>query len=117
MFLFRSSTTRHQFRGDAQSRPGPQRTSIARTTCRSCSRIGCWADDETLSKVQALRLTTPLADRLEEAAGLGYEFIGAIEDREYYVIMGITLFIGIVIIVMNLLADLVYALLDPRIRY
>ncbi|NGM69757.1 ABC transporter permease [Natronolimnobius sp. AArcel1] len=49
--------------------------------------------------------------------GLGYEFIGAIEDREYYVIMGITLFIGIVIIVMNLLADLVYALLDPRIRY
>ncbi|OIB56617.1 hypothetical protein [Natrialba sp. SSL1] len=64
------STTRGD-PGDAQSRPGPQRTSIARTTCRSCSRIGCWADDDTLSKVQALRLTTPLANRLEEA---GLEF-------------------------------------------
>ncbi|WP_049896815.1 hypothetical protein [Natrialba chahannaoensis] len=49
------------------TRPGQQRTSIARTTCRSCARVGCWADDETLSKVQALRLTTPLANRLEEA--------------------------------------------------
>ncbi|OVE83208.1 hypothetical protein [Natronolimnobius baerhuensis] len=66
-----SGSTRRGDAGDAQSRPGQQRTSIARTTCRSCSRIGCWADDETLSKVQALRLTTPLADRLEEA---GLEF-------------------------------------------
>ncbi|ADD05232.1 uncharacterized protein Nmag_1656 [Natrialba magadii ATCC 43099] len=49
------------------TRPGQQRTSIARTTCRSCARVGCWADDETLSKVQALRLTAPLANRLEEA--------------------------------------------------
>lgn len=53
--------------GETMTRPGQQRTSITRTTCASCSRIGCWADDETLSKVQALRLTTPLIRRLEEA--------------------------------------------------
>ena len=49
--------------------------------------------------------------------GLGFELIQAINDREVYMIMGITLFIGIVIIFMNLVADLVYAMLDPRIRY
>ncbi|MXV62059.1 hypothetical protein GS429_08295 [Natronorubrum sp. JWXQ-INN-674] len=53
--------------GDGTPRPSQQRTSIARTTCRSCARVGCWADDDTLSKIQAVRLTTPLAQRLEEA--------------------------------------------------
>lgn len=53
--------------GDATTRPGQERTSIARTTCRSCARVGCWADDDTLSKIQAVRLTTPLAARLREA--------------------------------------------------
>ncbi|PGF16170.1 hypothetical protein CP556_08625 [Natrinema sp. CBA1119] len=41
------------------------------TTCRTCARVGCWADDDTLSKVQALRLIGPLAHRLREQ---GLEF-------------------------------------------
>ncbi|KDE56836.1 hypothetical protein EL22_19525 [Halostagnicola sp. A56] len=41
------------------------------TTCRTCARIGCWADDDTLSKIQALRLIGPLAHRLREQ---GLEF-------------------------------------------
>lgn len=52
-----------------------------------------------------------------EWPGLGLELIGAIHAREYYIIMAITLFIGVVIVFMNFIADLVYALLDPRIRY
>ena len=57
--------------GRGTTRPGQQRSAIPRTTCRTCARIGCWADDDTLSKTQAVRLTTPLARRLEEA---GLEF-------------------------------------------
>lgn len=57
--------------GEGTIRPGQQRTSIARTTCRSCARVGCWAEDDTLSKIQAVRLTTPLAERLED---VGVEF-------------------------------------------
>jgi peptide/nickel transport system permease protein len=49
--------------------------------------------------------------------GLGREFISAITSREINLILAITLFTGIVIVVMNLLADIVYAALDPRIRY
>jgi len=49
--------------------------------------------------------------------GLGLEFYDAILLREINVIMGITLFLSAVIILMNLLADIAYAFLDPRIRY
>ena len=57
--------------GDSRTRPGQQRAQLARTTCRTCARVGCWADDDTLSKVQAVRLVTPLAERLRER---GLEF-------------------------------------------
>lgn len=49
--------------------------------------------------------------------GLGREFINAIQGREINLIMGITLFTGVFIIVANLVADILYAVLDPRIRY
>ena len=49
--------------------------------------------------------------------GLGREFINAINGREYDLIMAITLFTGVFIILANLLADILYAVLDPRIRY
>lgn len=49
--------------------------------------------------------------------GLGREFIDAINGREFNLIMGITLFTGVFIILANLVADILYAVLDPRIRY
>ena len=49
--------------------------------------------------------------------GLGREFIFAINRREINLIMAITLFTGLVIILANLVADILYAVLDPRIRY
>ncbi|WP_049922956.1 ABC transporter permease [Halopiger djelfimassiliensis] len=48
--------------------------------------------------------------------GLGEAFINAITGREINLIMAITLFTGVAIILANLLADVAYALLDPRIR-
>lgn len=48
--------------------------------------------------------------------GIGREFTSAIMNHDYTVVMGITIFIGAVIIVCNLAADLVCASLDPRVR-
>ena len=48
--------------------------------------------------------------------GLGALFIDAILQREINLIMAITLFTGVAIVIANLLADIVYAFLDPRIR-
>ena len=49
--------------------------------------------------------------------GMGRFLIDAITWRDYPVIQGINLFLATGVIVLNLLIDLLYALLDPRIRY
>ena len=48
--------------------------------------------------------------------GLGLLLVESITGRDYPMIQGIVLFAGLVYIVMNLLVDLSYRLLDPRIR-
>lgn len=48
--------------------------------------------------------------------GLGREFTNAIMNHDYTVVMGITIFMGAVIIICNLLADVICAIVDPRIR-
>lgn len=47
--------------------------------------------------------------------GLGNFFVSSITDRDYTVIMGVTLFYSVLLIGFNVLVDLAYALLDPRI--
>jgi peptide/nickel transport system permease protein len=49
--------------------------------------------------------------------GMGQFLVDAIVQRDYPVIQGINLVIVSVIVVTNLAVDLVYAVLDPRIRY
>lgn len=49
--------------------------------------------------------------------GLGSWIFNAITQRDYPVIQGGILFVAAVFIVLNLLVDLSYALIDPRIRY
>ena len=49
--------------------------------------------------------------------GMGQFLVEAIVQRDYPVIQGINLLIVLIIVATNLLVDLTYALLDPRIRY
>jgi len=49
--------------------------------------------------------------------GMGQFLVDAIVQRDYPVIQGINLVIVTIIVLMNLTVDLVYAVLDPRIRY
>jgi oligopeptide transport system permease protein len=49
--------------------------------------------------------------------GIGRESIGAVLRRDYGVIMGTTLFFALVVATSNLVIDLLYAVVDPRIRY
>jgi len=49
--------------------------------------------------------------------GMGALTVSAIYGRDYPVIMGVVLVIGIVVISTNLLVDLLYAIVDPRIDY
>jgi oligopeptide transport system permease protein len=49
--------------------------------------------------------------------GLGRYFVQGALNRDYTLVMGVVVFYGVLIIVFNFIVDIVYALLDPKIRY
>ena len=49
--------------------------------------------------------------------GIGSLMVTAINNRDYPVIMGVTVLISVVVLIANLVLDLIYAKLDPRISY
>jgi len=49
--------------------------------------------------------------------GIGRYFVQGSLNRDYTMVMGVTVFYGALIILCNLLTDLLYGLLDPKIRY
>ncbi|MDF1523263.1 MAG: ABC transporter permease, partial [Trueperaceae bacterium] len=50
-------------------------------------------------------------------AGIGRLAIEAANGRDYPVILGVTLLAGTIVVVVNLIVDLLYAVIDPRIRH
>ncbi|MEN7344151.1 MAG: ABC transporter permease subunit [Pseudomonadota bacterium] len=49
--------------------------------------------------------------------GLGRHFIQGALNRDYTLVMGLVIFYSTILILLNLLVDLLYAVLDPRVRY
>lgn len=48
--------------------------------------------------------------------GLGMHFVTSITNRDYTVIMGVTVFFGAIFLLCVLIVDLLYGLIDPRIK-
>lgn len=48
--------------------------------------------------------------------GIGVVIVDALEKYDFPVIMGTVLFISVILVVINLVTDILYALLDPRVR-
>lgn len=49
--------------------------------------------------------------------GIGSHFVSSINDRDYTMIMATTIFLASLMVVANLICDLLYKLVDPRIKY
>ena len=49
--------------------------------------------------------------------GIGYYFIQSLQNSDYYAVMAYLVVTSVIIILFNLIADVVYGYLDPRIRY
>ncbi len=60
---------------------------------------------------------TFIVEQLFSVPGMGRLFVNSITRRDYGVIMGATLFYTFVVAVANLAVDVLYAAIDPRIRY
>ncbi|MCD8347934.1 MAG: ABC transporter permease [Lachnospiraceae bacterium] len=48
--------------------------------------------------------------------GIGREFVNSVSNRDYTVIMGLTVFLGIILVLCNLVSDIICAIVDPRIK-
>jgi len=56
-------------------------------------------------------------ERIFSIPGLGSYFVQGALNRDYTLVLGIVVFYGVLIIVLNFLVDLIYAWLNPRVRY
>ena len=56
-----------------------------------------------------------VVEQIFTIGGLGAEFVQSITNRDYPMIMGVTIFLAVFMVTMNLLTDIVYKLIDPRI--
>jgi oligopeptide transport system permease protein len=58
-----------------------------------------------------------IIEYLFDIPGIGRYFVTSISARDYGMIMGTTLFYTTVVVLANLIVDILYAVVDPRIRY
>ena len=68
-------------------------------------------------QVAALMGGTVIVEQIFALPGLGQFFFQTLLSRDFIVVQSLTLYIGAVVVLMNLLVDICYAWLDPRIRY
>jgi oligopeptide transport system permease protein len=58
-----------------------------------------------------------VVEKIFSVPGIGRYFVEAALNRDYTVVMGVTLLYGFLIILCNLFSDIVYGVLDPKVRY
>ena len=55
-------------------------------------------------------------EKMFSIPGLGKYFVDSINDRDYTMVLGVTVFYAIFLIIMMILVDIVYVLVDPKIK-
>ncbi len=59
---------------------------------------------------------TFVVENIFNLPGVGFAAVQSIESRDYPVVQGATIVVAVIVVLMNLLADILYRLLDPRIQ-
>ena len=57
-----------------------------------------------------------VVEKIFAVNGIGRAFVGSITDRDYPLIMGTTIVLASLIVIMNLVSDILYKVVDPRIN-
>jgi peptide/nickel transport system permease protein len=60
---------------------------------------------------------TVVVETVFSIRGIGRILVGAIFDRDYPIVQGVILLIAVIFVLANLIVDIVYTFIDPRIRY
>jgi len=59
---------------------------------------------------------TFVVENIFNLPGVGFAAVNSIEARDYPVVQGATIIVAVVVVAMNLVADILYRVLDPRIQ-
>jgi len=105
---------RSNFVRTAHAKGLPERTIIVRHTLRAAllpvvSYLG--------PAIAGLVTGSVVIEQIFGLPGIGRYFIQGAINRDYTLVMGVVVTYGSLIVLMNLLVDMVYGLLDPRVRY
>ena len=57
-----------------------------------------------------------VVEKIFSIPGLGRDFVSAITNRDYMMIMGTTILLATLVIVANVVVDILYKIIDPRIK-
>ena len=60
---------------------------------------------------------TVVIEKIFALPGLGALMFDGISNRDFAVVQGVTLVFAIIVVLINLVSDIVYSLLDPRVRF
>lgn len=58
-----------------------------------------------------------IIDQVFSTGGIGQHFVNGAINRDYSLILGVTILVGVLTIVFNAVVDILYTWLDPRVRY
>jgi len=64
-----------------------------------------------------LMVLSVVVEKIFATPGIGPYFVDAAFNRDYFLVMGIVVLYSVLLLCLNLLVDVAYGLLDPRIRY
>ena len=98
----------------AKAKGLPMRTILMRHASRSTLLpILSWLGPATAAIITG----SVVVEQIFNLPGIGRHFVNGALNRDYTLVMGVVIFYGSLILLMNLIVDVLYAWLDPRIRY
>ena len=67
--------------------------------------------------VAAMLTGSLVVEQIFQIPGIGYEFVKSALNRDYTLVLGTVILFGVLLVIFNLIVDILYGFLDPRIRY
>jgi oligopeptide transport system permease protein len=67
--------------------------------------------------VAGIMVGSVVVEKIFNTPGMGPYFVDAAFNRDYFLLMGVVIVYAVFLLVLNLLVDIVYGFIDPRIRY
>jgi oligopeptide transport system permease protein len=105
---------RSNFVRTARAKGLPERITISRHAVKAAmlpvvSYLGPWTANTITGSV--------IIEQIFGIPGIGRYFVQAALNRDYTLVLGVVIFYGAILIFLNLLVDLIYGWLDPKVRY